>query len=60
MRIYHNYGNQDAEIISDSYNFVFPEEFKGAVCEVQSKMIVPKDVEVDVGCGNAFGGTNEE
>jgi len=23
-------------------------------------MIIPKDVEVDVGCGNAFGGKNEE
>jgi len=23
-------------------------------------MIVPKDVDVDVGCGNAFGGKNEE
>jgi hypothetical protein len=23
-------------------------------------MILPKDVEVDVGCGNAFGGKNEE
>ena len=23
-------------------------------------MVIPKDVEVDVGCGNAFGGKNEE
>lgn len=60
MKIYHNFGNQDAEIISDSYKFVFPEEYEEAVVEVQSKMVLPKDVEVDIGCGNAFGGNNEE
>ncbi len=60
MRIYHNFGNEEAEIISDSYKFEYPEEFKNAVVTVQSKMIIPKDVEVDVGCGNAFGGKNEE
>lgn len=60
MRIYHNFGNEEAEIISDSYKFEYPEDFKNAVIAVQSKMIIPKDVEVDVGCGNAFGGKNEE
>ena len=34
--------------------------FDGAACEVQSRMVVVGDVNVDVGCGNAFGGKNEE
>ena len=60
MRIYHNFGNQEAEIISDCNEFVYPEEIKNVVIEVQSKMVIPKDVEVDVGCGNAFCGKNKE
>lgn len=46
------------EVISDSY----PMEllFDGAACEVQSRMVVKGDVNIDVGCGNAFGGKNEE
>lgn len=60
MRIYHNFDNPDAEVISDSYKFVYPPEFEEAVIEVQSKMVLPKGVDVDIGCGNAFGGTNEE
>ena len=60
MKIYHNFGNQDAEVVSDSFKFEFPEEYEGAVAFVQSKMVVPKGVEVDVGCGNAFGGKNED
>jgi hypothetical protein len=60
MKIYHNFDNPDAEVISDSYKFVYPEEYEEAVVEVQSKMVLPKDVEVDIGCGNAFGGNNEE
>lgn len=60
MKIYYNFTDQDVEVISDSYKFEYPPEFEGAVIEVQSKMIIPKDVEVDVGCGNAFGGTNED
>jgi hypothetical protein len=46
------------EIISDAYQMeLFAEE---AYCTIQSKMVVSKDVEVDVGCGNAFGGVNED
>jgi len=60
MKIYYNFDNQDVEVISDSYKFEYPPEFEGAVIEVQSKMVIPKGVEVDIGCGNAFGGTNED
>lgn len=48
----------NAEIISDSYPWVSLED--GAIIEVQSRMVVKGDVNVDVGCGNAFGGKNEE
>lgn len=60
MKIYHQFGNQDVEIISDSYKFEYPPEYENAVIEVQSRMVLPKGVEVDIGCGNAFGGKNEE
>lgn len=46
------------EVISDSYPMTLL--FDGAACEVQSRMVVKGDVNVDVGCGNAFGGKNEE
>lgn len=58
MRIYHNFGNEDAEIISDGYKLV--PMFDDTCFKVQSKMIVVGEVNVDVGCGNAFGGKNEE
>jgi hypothetical protein len=48
----------EAEIISDSYPFTLL--FDGAACEVQSRMVVPGEVNVDVGCGSAFGGKNED
>jgi hypothetical protein len=58
MRIFQNI-DSDAEIISDSYKFNYL--FEDCVIEVQSRMI-PKDgdVNVDIGCGNAFGGNAEE
>lgn len=46
------------EIISDSFNIV--ELFDGAGGEVKSKLVVKGGVDVDIGCGNAFGGKNEE
>jgi hypothetical protein len=45
------------EIISDSYPFV--QFADGAFVEIRSRNVVKGDVEVDVGCGNAFGGKNE-
>lgn len=57
MRIYFDLFTQ-TEIISDSYPFV--SFYDGAVVEVQSRMVIPQGVEVDVGCGNAFGGKNED
>lgn len=57
MRIYTDLFT-GAEIISDSYPNV--SLYNGAVWEVQSRKIVVGEVTVDVGCGNAFGGKNEE
>ena len=45
------------ELLSDSYPIVML--FDNVVGEVQAKMVAIKDAEVDIGCGNAFGGTNE-
>ena len=59
MRIYQNL-DSDIDIISDGYKLVSLEEFNGVVTEVESKMVVKGDVNVDVGCGNAFGGKNED
>jgi hypothetical protein len=57
MRIYQDLFT-DEEFLSDSYKIeLIHEEVIG---EVQSRMIVKSDVEVDVGCGNAFGGQNED
>ena len=39
MKIWHNL-DSDAEIISDSYKFEYPEEFQGAVAVVKSRMVV--------------------
>ena len=36
------------------------EGFEGVVTEVQSRMIVKGEENVDIGCGNAFGGKNED
>ena len=57
MRIYQDIFNE-TEIISDS--FLWAVIVEGAVIEVKSRLVVKGDVEVDVGCGNAFGGKNEE
>jgi len=48
----------ETEIISDSYPTTFL--FEDTTAEIQSRMVVIGDVNVDVGCGNAFGGANEE
>lgn len=57
MRIFEDVFSGD-EIVSDSYPFV--ELYEGVVVEIKSRMIVKGEVNVDVGCGNAFGGKNED
>ena len=57
MRIYKDIFT-DEEFISDSYNIVLIHE--GVIGEVKSRMVAKQDVDVDVGCGNAFGGQNED
>jgi hypothetical protein len=59
MRIYQNL-DSDIDIISDGYKLKALEEYDGVITEVESKMIVKGDVNVDVGCGNALGGKNED
>ena len=46
----------DEEFISDSYNIVLIHD--GVIGQVKSRMVAKQDVDVDVGCGNAFGGQN--
>ena len=71
MRIFINLGgdtNGDYDVVSDGYKMtpveVFEDkngnkhDFAGVVTEIQSRMIVVGEVNVDVGCGNAFGGKN--
>lgn len=57
MRIYQSLDGE-CDIISDGYKLDKVEEFDGVVYQVQSKMVVKGEVNVDVGCGNAFGGKN--
>ena len=57
MKIYQDIFNNE-ELISDSYKF--NELHNGVVIEVPAKMIVVGNQEVDIGCGNAFGGKNED
>ena len=59
MRIYQNLDGE-TDVISDGYKLDKLEEFGGVITEVQSHMVVKGDVTVDVGCGNAFGGKNED
>lgn len=46
------------EVISDGYPIKL--EYEGVVGKVQSKMVVQGDVEVDIGCGNEFGGGGDQ
>ena len=61
MRIYQNIGGDEVDIISDGYKMVQPEGFEGVVTEVQSRMVAKAGGDdIDIGCGNAFGGKNED
>ena len=59
MRIYQNLEG-DVDVISDGYKMIQPEGFEGVVTEIQSRMVVKGEDNVDIGCGNAFGGQNED
>lgn len=48
----------DAEILSDGFPIKL--EFNGVVGKVKSRLINKVDGDVDIGCGNAFGGAGEE
>jgi len=48
------------EIVSDSYTIKGEMCFNDAGCKVKSKKIVVGEDNVDIGCGNAFGGEGEE
>jgi len=42
------------EVLSDGYKIVF--EYEGVIGKVKSKMVNKTEGDVDIGCGNAFGG----
>jgi hypothetical protein len=46
------------EIISDAYDFEWV--FNNVGVKVKSKYITKGEIEVDIGCGDAFGGQAEE
>lgn len=46
------------ELCTDSFKIV--EEHDGAIWSIASKRVVKGDVDVDIGCGNAFGGNADE
>ncbi len=56
MKVYVDVFSGD-EIVSDSFNL--EPVFGGVGGEFTAKYIVAGGVDVDVGCGNAFGGTEE-
>ena len=47
----------ESEIISDSYKMDMT--FDGVIGEIKSRLVVKKEGDVDIGCGNAFGGGGE-
>jgi hypothetical protein len=57
MKIFQDIFNNE-ELLSDSYPTV--ETFEGTIYEVRSRMVVKGEDVIDVGCGNAFGGVNED
>jgi hypothetical protein len=48
----------DVEVLSDSYKIVL--EYEDVIGKVKSRMVVKTEDDVDIGCGNAFGGAEEE
>lgn len=54
MKIFQDIFN-DEELLSDSYKM--ESKFEDVITEVKSRLVVKKDADVDIGRGNAFGGT---
>lgn len=52
------FADEETEIFSDSYPMKM--KFKDVVTEVKSRWIIKGNQNVDIGCGNAFGGGGEE
>jgi hypothetical protein len=48
----------EEEIISDGYNI--KPLFDGVGGEVDSRLVVKGEDNIDIGCGNAFGGNQED
>lgn len=46
------------EVLSDSYKF--EELYNGAAVEIKARFVVKGNENVDIGCGNAFGGGGED
>lgn len=46
------------EIITDSYKFTM--DYDDVICKVKSRLVVKGNEDVDIGCGNAFGGAEPE
>ena len=57
MRIYTDLFSEE-EIISDGYKMEW--KYENTTAEIKGKMVVVGDDNVDIGCGNAFGGKNED
>lgn len=56
MKIFQDIFTEE-EFISDSYKMNMT--FNDVIAEVKSRMVISKEAEVDIGCGNAFGGAGE-
>ena len=59
MKIYSDLFSRE-EIVSDSYTIKGEMCFNDAGCKVKTKKVVVGEENFDVGCGNAFGGEDEE
>lgn len=44
--------------MSDGYKFVM--DYDDVICKVKARMVAKTEDDVDIGCGNAFGGNGEE
>ena len=59
MKVYTDIFNQE-QVLSDAYNIEEPEEYQGAVMFVKSNWDNSGSTNIDIGCGDAFGGADEE
>lgn len=57
MRLYTD-AFSGTEILSDASKLTL--EYEDVICKVKSRMVVKTEDDVDIGCGNAFGGPAEE